>query len=408
WPGPPRRSRATSGARASPSRSSTEGRTRTSSALRLRSTPLRRACRPPVWRRSTSATTGCRLDAFASRSDLLDIDWSIDLGSAPPASAHEGGRGVRRHRRRGWPQRADVRRLSGPGREAGAGPRGPAGRRRVRADRRDRGRGARFQDEPVCHRARPHQHPVVGRRGTRPRPLRPALRPSRPLGGVAAPRRCLHPVLAGPGPDRQGDRGVLAPGRRPLRPVLPDPARPLVHRRAVHAGPPPPSRTRRSLAPGARIALQSPAQVIEEWFEGDEIKAALGCYAACSMASIDEPGTGILLSVTAVTHEWGARRCVGGAGEFTQALARFVVAHGGDVRAASPVREIVVRNGRAQGVVLDDGVEITGEHVVAALAPTTLLTKLLDPSVVPDQTWAVLRGMQVCHNNISVGKVDVA
>lgn len=166
--------------------------------------------------------------------------------------------------------------------------------------------------------------------------------------------------------------------------------------------------TRRSLAPGARIALQSPAQVIEEWFEGDEIKAALGCYAACSMASIDEPGTGILLSVTAVTHEWGARRCVGGAGEFTQALARFVVAHGGDVRAASPVREIVVRNGRAQGVVLDDGVEITGEHVVAALAPTTLLTKLLDPSVVPDQTWAELRGMQVCHNNISVGKVDVA
>jgi beta-carotene ketolase (CrtO type) len=168
------------------------------------------------------------------------------------------------------------------------------------------------------------------------------------------------------------------------------------------------ARTRRNLGTGARIAVSSPGQVIEEWFESDELKAALGCYAACSMASIDEPGTGILLSVTAVTHEWGARRCVGGAGEFTQALARCVTALGGEIRTSAPVREILVHEGQAQGVVLDSGEQLSARHVVAALDPTTLLTKLLDPAVVPDQTRAELRGMQVCHNNISVGKIDVA
>ncbi|MGH9036885.1 MAG: phytoene desaturase family protein, partial [Acidimicrobiia bacterium] len=153
------------------------------------------------------------------------------------------------------------------------------------------------------------------------------------------------------------------------------------------------ARTRRSLGTGARLVMSSPAQVIEEWFERDELKAALGCYAVCSMSSIDEPGTGIVLSVVAVTHEWGARRCVGGAGEFTQALARCVIAAGGEVRAGAPVREVVVRGGRARGVVLDSGEELTATDVVAALDPTTLLTRLLDPAVVPERTWAELRAL---------------
>ena len=168
------------------------------------------------------------------------------------------------------------------------------------------------------------------------------------------------------------------------------------------------ARTRRNLAAGVRIALQSPAQVIEEWFESDEVKAALACYAACSMASIDEPGTGILLSIAAVSHEWGARRCVGGAGEFTQALARAVEAFGGEIRTGASVREVLVEDGTARGVVLDSGERLSARHVVAAIAPTTLLTKLLDPALVPARTWGELRGMHVCHNNISVGKVDVA
>ena len=168
------------------------------------------------------------------------------------------------------------------------------------------------------------------------------------------------------------------------------------------------AKTRKSLGTGARLVMSSPAQVIEEWFEREEVKAALGCYAVCSMSSIDEPGTGVVLSVVAVTHEWGARRCIGGAGEFTAALARAVTAAGGEVRAGAPVREIVVRDGVARGVVLDNGETLDARHVVAALDPTTLLTKLLDPAVVPARAKAEVRALHVCHNNISVGKVDVA
>lgn len=167
-------------------------------------------------------------------------------------------------------------------------------------------------------------------------------------------------------------------------------------------------RSRKQLGTGVRIMMSSPGQIIEEWFERPEMKAALGAYAVCNMSSIDEPGTGMILSVTALSHEWGARRAVGGAGEFTQALARCVVAHGGGVRTSAPVREIIVRAGTAEGVVLDSGERLRARHVVAALDPTTLLTKLLDPSDVPAETKDELRAMHVCHNNIAVGKIDIA
>ena len=68
---------------------------------------------------------------------------------------------------------------------------------------------------------------------------------------------------------------------------------------------------------------------------------------------------------TATVGAWGFAR--GGMGAITQALAASLVASGGTVRTGAPVEQILVRDGRATGVVLEGGEEIHARIVVSNL-----------------------------------------
>ena len=143
---------------------------------------------------------------------------------------------------------------------------------------------------------------------------------------------------------------------------------------------------RKEIARGARAMLSSIEQVCEEYFDRDEIKVPVATYSLASFAPTWEPGTGLHLSLIAGLHEWGVRHPVGGTGAFTQALARCVEAHGGTIHTDARVTEILTTKGSARGVTLEDGRTFTASEVVAATDPVTLITKLLDPDVVPEQT----------------------
>lgn len=165
---------------------------------------------------------------------------------------------------------------------------------------------------------------------------------------------------------------------------------------------------RSQVARGARVMLSSIEQVCEEYFDRDEIKVPVATYSLASFAPPWEPGTGLHLSLIAGLHEWGVRHPVGGTGAFTQALARCVEAHGGTVLTNAKVKEILTSRGQARGVTLEDGRSFSASEVVAATDPVTLITKLLDPGVVPDQTKDEIRGLQNLHSNIYTLKVDAA
>ena len=171
----------------------------------------------------------------------------------------------------------------------------------------------------------------------------------------------------------------------------------ILRRAAVH---------RRSLGTALRILMSSATAVLDEWFEREEVRSALGAYTTFTLTPIDTPGVG--LTLVPIMHRWGLRRPVGGSGAFTRALAEYVRAHGGEVRTGAAVRAIVVSNDRAKAVVLDSGETLHAEHIVGALDPTTLLTKLLDPTVLPDRTRAELRGLQVGQHNLGCFKADIA
>lgn len=164
----------------------------------------------------------------------------------------------------------------------------------------------------------------------------------------------------------------------------------------------------RSLRSAARLLLSSPEQVLHEWFEREEVKAALANLAAWSMLPLKESGSGGALFIMVTYFQWGVMRPVGGSGTFPAALANLIRAHDGEIRTDAPVIRITTRDGAATGVVLASGQELPARHVIAAVDPTTLVQKLMDPQDVPAELAQEIRGLGNLRWNISIIKGDVA
>lgn len=167
-------------------------------------------------------------------------------------------------------------------------------------------------------------------------------------------------------------------------------------------------RRRRNLTRAARMLVSSPGAIIEEWFESRQVRAAMANFAVATMCSLDEPGTGIIMAMMALQHEFGVRRPVGGIGAFTGALAASARRHGARIRTGVDVEQIELRNGRATGVRLATGEVITADHVLCTLDPWTMCHRLLPDGALPERTYRELRGLGMLRNNISAFKGDVA
>ena len=74
---------------------------------------------------------------------------------------------------------------------------------------------------------------------------------------------------------------------------------------------------------------------------------------------------------------------IGGMGAISQALAAAAMKAGAELRTASPVASIAVRSGRAQGVVLEDGMEIPARVVLSGADPKRTFLGLIDARELP-------------------------
>jgi len=162
-------------------------------------------------------------------------------------------------------------------------------------------------------------------------------------------------------------------------------------------------KARKSFGPAMRILMSSPAQVLEEWFERDELKVILGTWAAATgQVSLDTPGSAAGMAMAVLSHRWGCYRAIGGMGAVSDALAGCVTAHGGEIRTSSPVASIVVEGGRAIGVELaGSGEVIRGAEVIAAVDPASLFSRLVDPGLLSADVRDELRAMTISESNIT-------
>jgi beta-carotene ketolase (CrtO type) len=168
------------------------------------------------------------------------------------------------------------------------------------------------------------------------------------------------------------------------------------------------AKNHRRLGKGARVLLGSIDAVLEEWFEREEIKAPIAAYSAGTFGPITETGTGFHLAFLCAIHEWGITRPVGGSGGFTQAIANAGRSYGATIRTSAPVERVLTHARKARGVELQNGEQILASDVVCAVDPVTMMTKLMDPSDVPDEAKDQIRALQVTRYNVLYFDAEMA
>jgi len=145
----------------------------------------------------------------------------------------------------------------------------------------------------------------------------------------------------------------------------------------------------RGVADVTRLFTMSVTEILDEWFESDDVKgllantAALGAWAGPRSRgtayvlfhlSMGDPGDGHM-------GGWGFVR--GGMGGLAAACRRAAEAHGAEVRTGAQVEHILVEEGAVSGVALESGDELTAPIVSSTLHPRTTFLKLVDTTVLP-------------------------
>jgi phytoene dehydrogenase-like protein len=130
---------------------------------------------------------------------------------------------------------------------------------------------------------------------------------------------------------------------------------------------------------------KSAGDLLDAWFESDPIKAAFGFDSIVgNFASPYTPGSAYVLlhhvfgEVNGKKGIWG--HAIGGMGAITQAMAKEAIARGVEISLDAAVARVNVTNGKAVGVTLDDGAELTAKCIISNLNPKLLYLQLMQAS----------------------------
>jgi len=149
-----------------------------------------------------------------------------------------------------------------------------------------------------------------------------------------------------------------------------------------------------------KIFTMSAAEYLDEWFESPEIKVTLATDGVIGAnGGPRSPGTAYILlhhcmgGVGGKRGLWGFVR--GGMGAVSNAMAQAAQAAGAEIRCGAAVEKVLVRDGRAAGVVLANGDEILAKQVASNLDPKLTFTKLVDTALLPEDFNQTIRNFRI-------------
>ncbi len=139
------------------------------------------------------------------------------------------------------------------------------------------------------------------------------------------------------------------------------------------------------------LFAKSAGDLLDSWFEGEPLKAALGWDSVVgNFASPYTPGSAYVLlhhvfgEVNGKTGVWG--HAIGGMGAITQAMAKECLARGVRIDTDAEVAQVLLKDGRAVGVALADGSEISASMVVSNVNPKLLYQHLVPQNALDEDT----------------------
>jgi len=159
-----------------------------------------------------------------------------------------------------------------------------------------------------------------------------------------------------------------------------------------------------------RFFTMSAAEFLEDYFETDLIKAAMASPGIIGTAlGVYSPGSSYILlhhvmgDVDGSIGAWGLAR--GGMGAISKSIASAATEFGAEIRTDAGVQRVLVKNGKATGVVLENGDEITARIVVSNLDAKRTFTRIMDKNDLPDGIYKRAKNFKIRGSS---GKVNIA
>jgi len=159
-----------------------------------------------------------------------------------------------------------------------------------------------------------------------------------------------------------------------------------------------------------KLMTMSSADFLEEWFETDPLIATLSASGIIgTFLGPRSPGSAYVLlhhymgEIDGVFRAWGFAK--GGTGGVAEAIASAARELGAELRTDARVARVLIRGGRARGVVLENGDEFLAKVVISSLDPKLTFLKLVDPEELPED---LVHSVRQFETQGSSGKVNLA
>jgi phytoene dehydrogenase-like protein len=137
-----------------------------------------------------------------------------------------------------------------------------------------------------------------------------------------------------------------------------------------------------------RLLTGSAADFLDDYFESAILKGWLASSGiiGTKVGPMSQGSGLVLLFHNMGEHDgslgsWAFHK--GGNGEFTQVVARAAQSFGAEIMVGAEVDRVITGNGRATGVALKDGTELTAKVVVSAADPRRTFSQFVDPRELP-------------------------
>jgi len=159
-----------------------------------------------------------------------------------------------------------------------------------------------------------------------------------------------------------------------------------------------------------QLMTMSAVDFLDRWFETDVLKATMSASGIIgTFLGVRSPGTAYVLlhhymgEIDGAFRSWGLAR--GGTGAISNSIADAAREAGAEIRTEAPVEKIILKNGRAVGVVLQCGEEIQAGVISSSVDPRLTFFGLVGEEHLPEDFVEDIRRYKFRGSS---GKVNLA
>jgi phytoene dehydrogenase-like protein len=138
-----------------------------------------------------------------------------------------------------------------------------------------------------------------------------------------------------------------------------------------------------------QLMTMSAVDFLDQWFETDVLKATMSASGIIgTFLGVRSPGTAYVLlhhymgEIDGAFRSWGLSR--GGTGAISNSIADAAREAGVEIRTEASIARIILKNGQAKGVVLENGDEIYADTISSSVDPRLTFMKMVGEEHLPD------------------------